>query len=80
MGLKAEIDAEVNPEASAELDDLISKTDTDYKIKVALDTDGQTPAQLLEIAQNDEATFKAKFELDVFWLSRSSFLFTKSRC
>ena len=63
-GLKAEIDAEVNPEASAELDDLISKTDTDYKIKVALDTDGQTPAQLLEMAQNDEATFKAKFELD----------------
>lgn len=63
-GLKAEIDAEVNPEAFAELDDLISKTDTDYKIKVALDTGGQTPAQLLEMAQNDEATFKAKFELD----------------
>lgn len=63
-GLKAEIDAEVNPEAFAELDDLISKTDTDYKIKVALDTGGQTPVQLLEMAQNDEATFKAKFELD----------------
>lgn len=63
-GLKAEIDAEVNPEASAELDDLISKTETDYKIKVALDTDGQTPSELLDMAQNDEATFKAKFELD----------------
>lgn len=63
-GLKAEIDAEVNPEASAELDDLISKTETDYKIKVALDTDGQTPSELLDMAQNDEATFRAKFELD----------------
>lgn len=63
-GLKAEIDAEVNPEASAELDDLISKTEIDYKIKVALDTDGQTPSELLDMAQNDEATFKAKFELD----------------
>lgn len=63
-GLKAEIDAEVNPEASSELDDLISKTETDYKIKVALDTDGQTPSELLNMAQNDEATFKAKFELD----------------
>lgn len=63
-GLKAEIDAEVNPEASAELDDLISKTETDYKIKVAIDTDGQTPSELLDMAQNDEATFKAKFELD----------------
>ena len=63
-GLKAEIDTEVNPEASAELDDLISKTETDYKIKVALDTDGQTPSELLDMAQNDEATFKAKFELD----------------
>ena len=63
-GLKAEIDPEVNPEASAELDDLISKTETDYKIKVALDTDGQTPSELLDMAQNDEATFKAKFELD----------------
>lgn len=63
-GLKAEIDAEVNPEASAELDDLISKTETDYKIKVALDTDGQTPSELLNMAQNDEATFKTKFELD----------------
>lgn len=63
-GLKAEIDAEVNPEASAELNDLISKTETDYKIKVALDTDGQTPSELLDMAQNDEATFKAKFELD----------------
>ena len=63
-GLKAEINAEVNPEASAELDDLISKTETDYKIKVALDTDGQTPSELLDMAQNNEATFKAKFELD----------------
>lgn len=63
-GLKAEIDAEVNPEASAELDDLIAKTETDYKIKVALDTDGQTPSELLDMAQNDEATFKAKFELN----------------
>ena len=63
-GLKAEIDTEVNPEASEELDDLISKTETDYKIKVALDTDGQTPSELLDMAQNDEATFKAKFELD----------------
>ena len=63
-GLKAEIDAEVNPEAYAELDDLISKTETDYKIKVALDTDGQTPSELLNMAQNNEATFKAKFELD----------------
>ena len=63
-GLKAEIDTEVNPEASEELDDLISKTETDYKIKVALDTDGQTPSELLDMAKNDEATFKAKFELD----------------
>ena len=63
-GLKAEIDAEVNPEAATELDNLISKTETDYKIKVALDTDGQTPSELLDMAQNDEATFKAKFELD----------------
>lgn len=63
-GLKAEINAEVNPEASEELDDLISKTETDYKIKVALDTDGQTPSELLDMAQNDETTFKAKFELD----------------
>lgn len=63
-GLKAEIDTEVNPEAATELDDLIAKTETDYKIKVALDTDGQTPSELLDMAQNDEATFKAKFELD----------------
>lgn len=63
-GLKAEIDAEVNPEAATELDNLISKTETDYKIEVALDTDGQTPSELLDMAQNDEATFKAKFELD----------------
>lgn len=63
-GLKAEIDAEVNPEAATELDNLISKTETDYKIEVALDTDGQTPSELLNMAQNDEATFKAKFELD----------------
>lgn len=63
-GLKAEIDTEVNPEAATELDDLIAKTETDYKIKVALDTDGQTPSELLNMAQNDEATFKAKFELD----------------
>lgn len=63
-GLKAEIDTEVNPEAATELDDLIAKTETDYKIKVALDTDGQTPSELFDMAQNDEATFKAKFELD----------------
>lgn len=63
-GLRAEIDTEVNPEAATELDDLIAKTETDYKIKVALDTDGQTPSELLDMAQNDEATFKAKFELD----------------
>lgn len=63
-GLKVDIEGKVGGDAMDELDALISKTETDYKIKVALDTDGQTPAQLLEMAQNDEATFKAKFELD----------------
>ena len=52
------IDAEVNPEASAELDSLIEKTQREYNIRVGYEKlqGTMTPEEFLELSENEQRT------------------------
>lgn len=63
-GMKAEINAEVNPEAAQELDNLIAKTEVQHTMQVAIEENGESVSDLLTLAQENEEEFKIKFNLD----------------
>lgn len=75
-GLKAEINPEVNPEASQELDNLIAKTQEEYDFRIGIEATGKTPEELLALGKDEQIQAMAEVGVTVDDSNYESFIST----